>query len=207
MTKIELQNVSKSFGARKVLRDVSTTANPGECLVIAGHNGSGKSTLLKVVAGLLVPTSGQVQFHWEGVAQDRVQRRQYLGYVSPDLALYHDLSGVETLEFFGGLRGFAPSYDDLSAVLERVGLKGRGRDRVRSYSSGMRQRLKIACALLAQPPVLLLDEPSSNLDSDGVDRVHAIVKDQQERGGIVLLATNDPVETSWGDRIHPLGAQ
>lgn len=121
----------------------------GEIGVIMGANGAGKSTLLKIIAGLLPPTSGTAQVTVDGIELDAMQRRQVLGYVAPDLTLYRELTGVENLEFFARVRGIRLERSRLKTLLELVGLKGRGRDLVGAYSSGMRQRLKYAFALWA----------------------------------------------------------
>ena len=112
--------------------------------------------------------------------------------------MYPELTGRENLEFFATLRG-EPTRD-CGADLEAVGLSGRGGDRVSVYSSGMRQRLRLAFAMAAEAPLLLLDEPSLALDEQGVRLVGEIVRRQRERGGMTLIATNDPRETELGDR-------
>jgi heme exporter protein A len=201
---LSLDAVSRRFGRRMVFSGVSAQAQTGEALVITGANGSGKSTLLKIIAGLLSPSAGSVKFSVGTAQLDAVQRRQYLGYVSPDLTLYSELSGAENLQFFGGLRGLTLTRDDLIAALERVGLKGRGRDYVGNYSSGMRHRLKIAFALLGSPPILILDEPTANLDADGAAIVEAIITEQKKRG-LVLIGTNEAREVGWGDVVVRLG--
>ena len=197
---IRVENVDHHFGLRRVLRDVSMQVKTGEIGVILGANGAGKSTLLKIIAGLLPPTSGAARVIVNGAELDAMQRRQFLGYVAPDLTLYRELTGAENLEFFARLRGIRLERPALKEVLQRVGLKGRGRDPVGAYSSGMRQRLKYAFALLGQPPILLLDEPTANLDVDGIAIVEQIIQAQQARpgGGLVIVATNEPREEQWG---------
>jgi heme exporter protein A len=192
--------VSRRFGRRVVFKDISGEVSAGESLVITGPNGSGKSTLLRIITGLLAPTSGAVEFYVDGSPQDSLSRRPYVGYVAPDLTLYGELTGAENLLFFGRLKGLKLTRDDLIASLEQVGLKGRGRDYVRDYSSGMRQRLKYAFALLGNPPVLLLDEPTANLDAAGAEIVQRVIE-QQKRSGLVVIGTNEVREVSWGDRL------
>ena len=197
---IRLENVEHHFGLRRVFQGVSMQVQTGEIGVIMGANGAGKSTLLKIIAGLLPPTSGTAQVTVDGIELDAMQRRQVLGYVAPDLTLYRELTGVENLEFFARVRGIRLERSRLKTLLELVGLKGRGRDLVGAYSSGMRQRLKYAFALLGQPPILLLDEPTANLDVDGVAIVEQIIQTQRTRpgGGLVIVATNEPREEQWG---------
>jgi len=201
---LRIKDLSRRFGERTVFSGISAAAIPGRSLVITGPNGSGKSTLLKIIAGLLSPTSGEVSLTVDGQTVTDDARRGVLGYVAPDLVLYRELSGVENLQFFSQVAGFEPSIEYLRDLLNFVGLKGRGREFVGNYSSGMRQRLKYAFALLRRPPVLLLDEPTANLDAAGVEMARAVVKDQQDRG-ILVIATNEPNEVAWGETVVKLG--
>ncbi|MGC8669203.1 MAG: ABC transporter ATP-binding protein [Chthonomonadales bacterium] len=202
---IHLDHVSRRFGRLRVLDNVCASVRRGEVLVVTGCNGSGKSTLLRIIAGLLAPSSGQVHIRVNGSDTDRPARRSLMGYVAPDLALYPELTGVENLVFFARLRGITLDRERLASLLGSVGLKGRGRDLVGSYSSGMRQRLKYAFALLHEPPILLLDEPTANLDKGGVAMVQDILLRQRSRGTVVL-ATNEAAELMWGDAIVDLNA-
>jgi heme exporter protein A len=202
---VTLDRVTRRFGRRVVFEDVSASVHSGGALVVTGPNGSGKSTLLRIIAGLLPPSKGAVSMTVSGSTLEPWQRRGRLGYVAPDLTLYGELSGAENLVFFGRLKGLQLKREDLIASLERVGLRGRGRDLVRDYSSGMRQRLKYAFALLGQPPVLLLDEPTANLDASGEEIVRSIIEDQR-RTGLVIMGTNEASEVEWGDAVVRLGA-
>jgi heme exporter protein A len=202
---LSLESVARHFGRRVVFSGISAEGRGGQALVVAGPNGSGKSTLLKIIAGLLPPSAGRVDVTLNGQPLDAFSRRRHLGYVAPDLALYAELSGAENLLFFARLRGISLSRADLVSLLERVGLKGRGRDYAGSYSSGMRQRLKYAFALLHRPPLLLLDEPTANLDTQGTAVVENVVEEQKERG-LVVIATNEAREVAWGDAVVRLGS-
>ncbi|MCS6777031.1 MAG: heme ABC exporter ATP-binding protein CcmA [Chloroherpetonaceae bacterium] len=206
---ITLQDVAHRFGHRPVFAPVCTQVQSGQVLAITGPNGSGKSTLLRIIAGLLPATRGTVTITVGGRVQDAFQRRRFIGYVAPDLTLYRELTGAENLLFFARLQGVALSREALAALLATVGLRGRGRDPVRTYSSGMRQRLKYAFALLHRPPVLLLDEPTANLDRDGRAMVEDLIARQRARpDGVVVLATNEPEEVAWGDIVvHLEGAR
>ena len=204
-THLDISKLSKSFGTRRVLRQFSLSVSGGEVVAVVGPNGSGKSTLLKLVAALLRPSSGEIT--WAGKSEAAFRRAQ-CAYAAPDLMLYPELTGRENLRFFdtvaGRRRENANAYYD--ALFARVGLLGRDADRVNQYSSGMRQRLRLAFALLADAPLLLLDEPSLALDSGGVEIVEQIVCEQKARNNIVLLATNDAREAAWGSRSVAMGA-
>ncbi|HZT42515.1 MAG TPA: ABC transporter ATP-binding protein [Chthonomonadaceae bacterium] len=202
------EGVGHRFGARSVFSDVCAQVEAGQVCVVTGPNGSGKSTLLRITAGLLQPSAGAARISVNGQPLDAVARRPHLGYVAPDLTLYRELTGAENLQFFARLRGMTLSRDDLIARLSAVGLRGRGRDLVSAYSSGMRQRLKYAFALLDQPSILLLDEPTANLDVDGAAMVEQVIAAQRRRagGGVTIIATNEPREVEWGElriRLEP----
>jgi heme exporter protein A len=201
---VRLENLSKAYRYRPVFSGLWASIQAGETLVITGPNGSGKSTLLRIICGLTPPTRGQVRLVVEGRPVERSERRRYLGLVAPDLALYDELTALENLEFFARLRGLRLDLAGLRQRLAGVGLAGRGRDLVGTFSSGMKQRLKLAQALLHQPPVLLLDEPGSNLDEAGRALLSQMIAAQRQRG-MVLLATNDPQELAYGDRLLHLG--
>lgn len=200
-----LENVGKAFGARRVLGSVSLTMALGDVVAVTGRNGSGKSTLVKIVAGLLRPTQGAVRLCNEGRTLDTAERRRAVGYAAPDLALYDELTGRENLSFFARVRGSRLNEAQAESRLAEVGLSGRGDDLVRAYSSGMRQRLRLAFALLANPLLLLLDEPSLALDESGAALVKGIVARQKAAGGLTLLATNDKHEAALGECVVVLG--
>ncbi len=201
---IKLQDISKSFGERGVFSGINVTVDGG-CLAVTGRNGSGKSTLLRIIAGLLTPTTGQVTFLENGSAVPNEARRDMVGLVAPDLALYDELTAIENLRFFACVRGIKMFDDDLRAALGKLGLAGREDDRLGDYSAGMKQRVKYAFALMHQPAVLLLDEPSSNLDEPGIAAVDSVISEWKQHG-IVVLATNDASELRYGDRVLELGA-
>lgn len=202
MVKLTISQVCKSYAGRDVLWDVSAQAQTGECLVITGPNGSGKSTLLRIIAGITRPTSGGVEIAVNGKAIPPAERPRMVGVVSPDIMLYDELTCEENLQFFARVRGLSLSREELDTALADVGLSGRGRDLIKAYSTGMKQRAKFAYALLHRPQVLLLDEPSSNLDEAGRELVDRIIR-RQLQGGIVVMATNDPAEVRHGDvRVH-----
>ncbi|MCW3491130.1 ABC transporter ATP-binding protein [Dethiobacter alkaliphilus] len=198
-TRVEIKNLSKAYHIRKLFTDVTVTIPDRSVFVVLGHNGAGKTTFLRIMCGLIPATSGQVDYIIEGKTLTPAEKRAQLGLVSPDLQLYDDLTAVENLEFFSEVRGLPFTIDRAREMMEFVGLKGRGHDYVGTYSSGMKQRMKYAYALLHEPHILVLDEPTSNLDEVGVALVDRIIKRQKEKG-IVIMATNEPEEVSYGDQ-------
>lgn len=202
MRALELDNVSMSYGRRVLFHGLTLRAGAGEVLAVTGANGAGKSTLLKVVAGLVRPTGGRVRCLGAEDA-DLGEPHRLLGYAAPDVQLYAELTGDENVAFFRRLRGLKANAEQ--DLLARVGLpRRRGEDRVSTYSSGMRQRLKLAVSLLGDPPLLVWDEPTATLDANGVRLAGMILDEHRRRGGIAVLATNDDDEaTRWADqRVH-----
>jgi len=196
---VEFEKVSKRFGNRTVLASVSGALEPGRVLVVAGPNGAGKSTLLNILAGVLRPSRGEVAYRGGDGPLPRARWFERLGMASPDMSVYEELSALENLHFFARLRGLAVADAVLGDLLEGLGLPAREQTRlVGTYSSGMRQRVKLAQAVLHEPPVLMLDEPSSNLDAAGHEAVAGLVARFRPRAA-VAVATNDPREIAWGD--------
>lgn len=189
MMRIEGRGLRKVFNRRVIFRDVSFVLGEGEVLLVTGRNGSGKSTLVKIISHVLSPTAGTVVFALDGVPVKGMVAR-HVGLVSPYLQLYDEFTAAEHLRFAMTIRGLRPDPGGADDVLRRVGLHHRREDPVRTYSSGMKQRLKYAFALLHRPPVLLLDEPMSNLDAEGVAMVHGVMEEQRGRG-VLVVATND----------------
>jgi len=202
---IELQaeGLSKTFNRRTIFSGISFTLRVGESFAIAGRNGSGKSTLLKILSGVLSPTRGRSILRIENREVPAGSVYAHLGFVSPYLQLYDEFTGLENLEMFTKIRGRDIPRNLIEGLLDRVNLSQRSRDPVRTYSSGMKQRLKYAFALLHTPPLLLLDEPTSNLDGEGIATVYQLMREQSKRG-ILIIATNDAEDLQRIDRVLDL---
>lgn len=204
MVSVECRNLTKFFGYRRVLEGVCVRVEQGETLVVTGRNGSGKTTLLRLISGLAKPTSGEVVISVNGQPLDSDAVYHHLGFVTPDLSLYTELTALENLAFFAALRGLPTERHGVRSLLHEclagVGLEERADDLLRDFSSGLKQRLKLAFAVLHRPAVLLLDEPTSNLDAAGVEIVERLIREQKQRG-IVILATNNAEELKHGDQI------
>ncbi len=201
---VEVNKLSKRFGTRRVLEDVSFSLTIGDSLAVVGKNGSGKTTLLKILAGLAAPTRGTVVFSNEKEKLDRAGVRSRLSYVGPELTLYDSLTAAENLTFFAAMRGTPVDTAWVEAMLAALQLGGRGDDFYGAYSSGMKQRLKYAVALLNDPVYLLLDEPTANLDEEGKGIVAEIIA-RQKKNGIVIVATNEAGEYGFADKLIRLG--
>ncbi|CUS97048.1 ABC transporter ATP-binding protein [Candidatus Chrysopegis kryptomonas] len=198
--KITLKNVRKNFSRLLVFDSVNFELTIGSSLAIAGKNGSGKSTLVKIIAGLLSPSAGEVIYQIDGKKIDKLDWFKYIGFVAPYLQLYDEFTGYENLEILARIRGLKNYKNKIEEVLKRVNLYARRDDLVRGYSSGMKQRLKYACALLHEPIVLILDEPTSNLDAEGVEMVWKIAQEQKKKG-ILIVATNEAEELQMCEEV------
>jgi len=204
MLNLEVKNLSRRFGPRKVFEDINFVLETGDSLAVVGHNGSGKTTLLKTIIGLDLPSGGEVIFSEEGKRLDFDGYRKHLSLVAPYLAFYDSLSGRENLDFLSKVNGTAAADAEIESALEKVGLGGRGDDLVGSYSTGMKQRLKYAAAIIKEPSILFFDEPSANLDEAGKQIVYDLIKSYRERA-IVIIATNEKEEYSLAGQICKLG--
>lgn len=196
---VSFRAVGKRFGSRSVLTSVSGELRPGQVLVVAGPNGAGKSTLLNILAGTLRQSRGSVEHVGEVGPIERSRWFRHLGVAAPDMAMYDELTALENLRFFARVRGVDSSVARIEQALEAVGLARRDFMKpLGTFSSGMKQRVKLAQAVLHRPAVLLLDEPSSNLDAAGHEVVAVLVR-SNKAGTAVAVATNDPREVAWGD--------
>jgi heme exporter protein A len=194
---ITLEKVGHRFGRRLIFSDIDLTIQPGEILVIGGRNGSGKSTLLKVIAKILTPTKGTCEWTLGGKKLESDDLIGHRGFVGPYLELYDTLNASEHLKLVADLRSQQLTADEGEALLSRLGLPMNGDVASRyigAFSSGMKQRVKIAMALVNSPKVLLLDEPTTNLDEEGQELVFGEIRAHQNRGGTTIIATNEAKE-------------
>ena len=188
--RIEFLEIRRRFGRLSVLSGVSGRVEAGGALLVRGKNGSGKSTLLRCLAGLLAPDRGEILFSEAGRELDAGERRRRVGYVAPDLALYEELTVAENLEFFARLRGVGR--ERAVELAERLWLPP-GRN-AGALSSGMRQRLRWAWALLHRPRLMLLDEPFQNLDGEGEKALREVLGDHLAGGGLAVVASPVPLD-------------
>lgn len=186
---IEVRQAVKRFGEVLAVDAVSLSVRQGEILGLIGHNGAGKSTLFKLMLGLLQPTSGTILIAGCDVTGPGFREiRRGIGYLPENIVLYDNLTGLETLRFFADLKGVGAT--QCAAALERVGLLASATRRVRGYSKGMRQRLGFAQALLGQPRLLFLDEPTNGLDPEGIRDFYRILDQLRAQGVTVVLSSH-----------------
>lgn len=198
---VVLSQATKRYGAQRAADSVSFELHPGQCVVLAGHNGAGKSTLIKLILGLIRADEGRVDLLGHDAGSSEASRlRRHVGYLPETVALHPSLTGAETLAFYARLKGLATR--DNQALLARVGIAQAAQKRVGTYSKGMRQRLALAQALLGQPRLLLLDEPTTGLDPASRLLFYDIVQELREAGAAILLSTHALAEMeSQADRV------
>jgi Cu-processing system ATP-binding protein len=185
---VEIRNVVKRFGKVEAVRDVSFSLPEGETVALVGHNGAGKTTLMKLMLGLIRPTSGSITVLGDDPAAGQFEARRRLGYLPENVSFNAALTGSETLAFYARLK--SEPAKSVAPLLDRVGLTHAAHRRVGTYSKGMRQRLGLAQALLGEPRVLLLDEPTTGLDPALRHSFYEIVEELRGRGATVLLSSH-----------------
>jgi Cu-processing system ATP-binding protein len=186
---VRLEQVERRFGTVHALKGLNLTVEAGEVLGLLGHNGAGKSTLMKLVLGILAPTAGRVSVLGEDPRGHQARNlRLQLGYLPENVSFYDNLSGREVLRYFARLKRVPVS--EAARLLERVGLGHAAGRRVRTYSKGMRQRLGLAQALLGEPRLLLLDEPTVGLDPMAVRDVYGMIDQLRGKGTSVILSSH-----------------
>jgi heme exporter protein A len=188
---LTLDGITKSFGRRLVFNDINCSFSSGNIYGISGPNGSGKSTLVKIIANLISATRGKVIHKLDNKIVEPEKLHNHIGFVSPYLFLYDEFTAEENLVHISNIRGgikFDKQRSDF--LFEQFGLFDRRNDVLRGYSSGMKQRFKFIFALLHEPQLLILDEPTSNLDGEGKDKVYKLIENEG-RNNLVLIASNE----------------
>jgi Cu-processing system ATP-binding protein len=185
---VEARGISVSLGAAQVLDDVSVSLDAGRALMLVGPNGAGKSTLMKVLLGLVRPDFARFEVDGERRDIDN-EWKSHIGYLPEAVAFSENLSGRQLLQFFARARGV--HRERIDAVLERVGLTVAGRRSIRGYSRGMRQRLGLGVAILSNPDLLILDEPTAGLDQEGLSVLWSIIAEWRDAGRMLLASTHD----------------
>jgi ABC-2 type transport system ATP-binding protein len=186
---IELRNVTKKFGRNTAVDDLSLTVPAGEIFGLLGHNGAGKSTAIGMMLGQVWPTAGEVKVCGHEVASERKQALQKVGAIFEAPAFYNDLSGWRNLEILSTYTAPTPARR-IQEVADWVGLSGRIKDKVKTYSHGMRARLALAQALLPQPALLILDEPGDGLDPEGIHEMRQTIQRLHRELGLTILLSS-----------------
>ena len=191
-TWIEIATLSKSYGELRALNELSMTIGQGEVYGFLGPNGAGKTTTLRILMGTLVPSSGHARIRGLDCVKDRVEVKRQVGYV-PDVPVFYDyLKGWELLRFVGQMHGIEDALlaERARLLLRELSLADAADDFVTNYSLGMRKKMGLALALIHDPEVLILDEPTTGLDPIAMRQVQALIQSYSESGRTVLLSTH-----------------
>ena len=188
---ISLQQASKRFNKEWIFRNLDYTFELGQHYALIGNNGSGKSTLLQIIAGYSSLTKGTI--HWSD--NDHTTIFQQISFAAPYLELVEEFTTMEQFDFHATFKTLQSSIS-VNDIIERIGLKNSAHKQIRYFSSGMKQRLKLALAILSDTPLLLLDEPCSNLDKEGYT-LYAELIQQFAQHKLIIVGSNDPQEYAF----------
>ena len=189
---ITLQNIGRRFNREWIFRDVNYTFKSGAAYAILGPNGSGKSTLLQVLNGSLVPSTGTLSYELKGQSVEVEKAYQHLSLAAPYLELIEDFTLTEMIDFHFQFKAFRDGLNTQS-IIDLLGLRASKDKMIKYFSSGMKQRTKLALAFCADTPMLMLDEPTSNLDVQGVDWYLSLVE-KFSKGRLTIICSNQPAE-------------
>jgi len=200
---IEVKNLTRDFGKFRAVDNVSFSVAKGEIFGFLGPNGAGKSTTIRMLNGLLLPTSGEGWVDGLHIVRDHDRIKSRIGYMSQRFSLYEDLTAEENLVFFGGVYGLPPArlQERLEELLDLVDLTERRQDRTRELPLGLRQRLALASAVLHEPSILFLDEPTSGVDPISRRNFWDLIYSMAEKGVTVLVTTHYMDEAEFCDRL------
>jgi ABC-type multidrug transport system ATPase subunit len=187
---IEIENVSKLFNTFKAVDNLSLSIEQGEIYGFLGPNGSGKSTTLRMILGLLKPTTGTIKILGQTLDSNRAAAMQKIGCIIEKPDFYSYLSAIDNLKIFARMHGLSPKTYNFNALLQKVGLYGREKDKVKTYSHGMKQRLGLAQALLHNPEIIVLDEPNTGLDPQGIIELRETLVDLQKNEGKTIILSS-----------------
>lgn len=186
---VELIHAGRRFGDFQALAELTLSIQPGEIVGLLGHNGAGKTTTMKLILGLIAPTEGEVRVLGRPPSLSHPgEHRRRIGFLPENVIFYQQLTGLEVLNYFARLKGVA--LPAARRLLERVGLAEAAGRRIRTYSKGMRQRLGLAQALLGEPRLLMLDEPTVGLDPGATHDFYQMLDELRGRGTTVLLSSH-----------------
>jgi ABC-type multidrug transport system ATPase subunit len=191
--RIQVTAASKRFNTEWIFSNLNFSFTTGQHYALIGNNGSGKSTLLQIIAGYIGLTKGGIQ--WISTSNETIDSTnifQYISIATPYLELVEEFTALEQIIFH---QQFKPLQNGLEPIelLEKIGLRNAAKKQIRNFSSGMKQRLKLALAIFDQAPILLLDEPCSNLDQEGIQTYHQLMQ-KYAMHKLVIVASNDPQE-------------
>lgn len=206
---LEVEDVSKRFGARWAVSRLTYALPAGRSLLLTGHNGSGKTTLLRMISTATFPTAGKIKVFGRETRQARADVREEVALLSHASYLYEDLTAAQNLSLLTTLLGVPNGKAKVAELLERVGLTERADNPVRQFSAGMRKRMAIARLLLKKPKLALLDEPFGELDPAGILQMEGHIRELQAAGSTIILCTHlvEQGLTLTQERLHLSGGR
>jgi ABC-2 type transport system ATP-binding protein len=189
---IEVQNITKSYGKTQAVRGISFSIKDGECYGLLGANGAGKSTTINMLSMLFPPDSGQITINGNDASKNNKPIKQIMGVVPQEIALYENFTAWDNILFWGSIYGISGKQLSSKAeeLLQWVGLFDRKKEKIKEYSGGMKRRINIACALLHEPKVLLLDEPTVGVDPQSRNLIFELIQQLNGKGMTVIYTTH-----------------
>lgn len=191
---LEVKDIKKNYGKKQVLRKVNLTVQAGQCVGIVGANGCGKSTLLRILAGVEKADGGRIIVNGKEVKNPSRQMAAYVGYIPQESALMPELTVRDNLKLWASFGDYRENCRNLEQLCERFKLQSFYKEKVKNLSGGMSKRVNIVCALLHNPPLLLMDEPSAALDLVFKEELKGYIRDFTKGGGSVLISSHDEGE-------------
>jgi len=189
---LDILHLKKKFGKKTALEDISFSVKAGTCFGLLGPNGAGKSTTMKILTGIVEADNGSVNVLGMNTKENQLTIKQKIGYVPQSITLYEDLTAFDNLVFFGqmfGVKGKSLN-ERINQVLKQTGLLDRSKDKVKEYSGGMKRRINIAAALLHNPKILILDEPTVGIDPQSRNHIFDMIRTLKEEGVTIIYSTH-----------------
>ncbi len=200
---VELKNIGKKFGRRRVFANVDFTFDGKKISGVSGHNGAGKSTLVKIIANLISQSEGKIIYRTGESEIPKEEIFRHIGFVAPYLFFYTEFTPIENLIFYSRIRGLQFDKTRANELLNKFNIYKRRNDYLRGFSSGMLQRMKFVFALYHNPEILILDEPTSNLDNEGKETVYAEIENLKNEKTIII-ASNETADLDLCETILEL---
>ena len=197
--KIRLSDAGKRFNREWIFRNITLEFSQHKAYAITGSNGSGKSTLLQTLGGMMDFSEGKIFYEMQGSTIESENYYRYYAFCAPYLELIEEMNLREFLEFHNTFKPFKTGCT-IDSIIDEIGLRSAARKQMRYYSSGMKQRVKLAQAIFSDAPVLLLDEPCSNLDFPGIELYHQLIK-KYASDKLIIISSNDPEEYKFCDEV------
>ncbi|SIS55365.1 ABC transporter ATP-binding protein [Salimicrobium flavidum] len=189
---INVEKISKQYGSLQALKDISFQIEEGTCFGLVGPNGAGKSTLMKILSGILLDFEGDIRVRDWKVSKDRLKIKQHIGYVPQEICLEETLTARDNLLLFGSLYGVKKKelQKRMEEVFDQIGLTERAKDKVETFSGGMKRRLNIGCTLLHRPDIIIMDEPTVGIDPQSRNSIFSLIHHLKKSGTTIIYSSH-----------------